>query len=69
MGYTWNGDAAIAGLLKIEADALMLGELVQQDPENDSDASDSSDSFKQHKRDIRQRHRQHSKELFADLHT
>ena len=65
-GYSFNGDAPIAGLLKVEADALVLGKLMHDDPQRTGTPSGRG-SVRSQKQKIRQNHREETQRMLDRL--
>jgi hypothetical protein len=63
-GYTFNGDAPIAGLTPNELDVLHLGKVVENDQRRE--ATDGI-GVGNRKRELKEKHRQARREQFDDL--
>lgn len=64
LGYTFNGDAALGGLLPIEADTLLLGHLVHNQPNSDATGTDS---LAEQKATLRENHAAETEHMIAEI--
>lgn len=67
-GYSFHGDAPIAGLTPRELDILLLGHLVHQEQaEAATLGSGENKEMRKQKQKLRRGHRQTRKDVFGDL--